>query len=115
MMGWTYGHLSTRNRFPDIRMSEVVKLADVLGAPRGEFITMFAEYLCGPQPVYPNKLALDSPIEEWEIPQRVAGRPKFDRKLVNARKKREAAISRANRLKVAANKRHAAATKKGAR
>ena len=66
-MSWTYGIATTRGIHPDMRISEVVKMADVLGAPRGPFLSMYAEYLCGPPQVTLPRLAHRSPLPEAEV------------------------------------------------
>lgn len=78
-MGWTYGIKSTRNRFPDLRLSEAAKLADVLGVPRRQFLADLAEALMGPAPKYPGprlSRAVALPVDQITSINRPPGRPK---------------------------------------
>jgi hypothetical protein len=44
-MGWKPGILTSRSRFPDLRVSLVGRMADVIGADRGAFAAAVIEEL----------------------------------------------------------------------
>jgi hypothetical protein len=44
-MGWTPGILTSRSRYPDLRVSIVGRLADAIGADRGRFAAAVIEEL----------------------------------------------------------------------
>lgn len=63
-VGWYPGIRATRMRFPDLRMSEAVKLADAIGAPRGPFLATLAFHLSGTAKPMRPRLALTKPKPE---------------------------------------------------
>ena len=72
-MGWSYGIVTTRNKKPDMRVSQAAMLADALGVPRGQFLAMIAEYTIGqPCPMDP-RLSRAVPIPEKAVKQRRSG------------------------------------------
>lgn len=86
-MGWSYGVMWTRTKFPDMRMDEAARLADAINVPRGKFLAMLADYVAGPAPKLPPKdkgLSRVIPLSHAKgelLANRGPGRPRHEDRL----------------------------------